>query len=417
MAKVVIFTLLAALGHAVYAADDVQLALSLRAQTEFDRVILSAAPSLNDTTACIQSQASLAPVAPPEDQPVVHFRKGYCTLASAGITGDPAAWRDAAAEFDRAIEAWPIRAAILSRRRQPAEPVSSGVRALAQIARLEANDVAPDAAAPELGTAIDAHDCPGGVMAPQLCEQVLGIARQWQGWAAIRGGDLETAARDFAGTPGWTPWTAGRQAFRRGQYAEAAADDQKAIADWNAARRQDPRPTLDRIAPPADMSAAYTELGGAQLLSGNHAAAISSLTQAAKESSANARALYLRARAQEIAGRGDAAQSDYSLASRIAFAHATDLASGEAHLYRGILLYRRKQYTAAEDEFSSALNFEIAAPLRADAAAWRRLAAVVSGACEASRTALGQALPAVSPYFPKDEARAAMAACAPAPAR
>jgi tetratricopeptide (TPR) repeat protein len=410
MMKVVIFTLFA-LGGALHAADEVQFTLALRAQTEFDRVALAAAPLLPDATSCVQSQASLVPVAPPEEQPAVHFRKGYCTLATAGITGDAAAWRDAAAEFDRAIETWPARVAALMRKKQPMEPVSSGVRALAQIARLEANDTTPGQAFIELEAAVDKHDCPAGVMTPQLCEEVLGVARQWQGWVALRAGDLDAAARGFSSAPGWTPWVAGRQAFRRGRYAEAAADDQKAVADWGAARRQDPRPMLARIAPPVDMSAAYTELGGAQLLAGNSAAAITSLTQAMKESSANARALYLRARAQELAGRLDAAQADFNLASRTAFANATDLASGEAHLYRGILLYRRKQYAAAEDEFSSALNFEIANSMRADAAAWRRLAAVVSGACEASRSALEQALPGVSPYFPKDEARAAMAAC------
>jgi tetratricopeptide (TPR) repeat protein len=410
MTKVVIFTLFAALGT-MHAADEVQLALALRAQSEFDRVALAAAPPLPDATACVQSQASLVPVAPPDEQPAVHFRKGYCILAGAGITRDPAAWLDAAAEFDRAIEVWPARVAALMRKKQRMEPVSSGVRALALVARLEANDIPPDAAARELGAAADAHDCPAGVMTPQLCEEVLGIARQWQGWVALGAGDLDAAARGFNSAPGWTSWVAGRQAFRRAQYAEAAADDQKAIAAWDAGRRQDPRPMLARIAPPVDMSGAYTELGGAQLLAGSSAAAIASLTQAMKESSANARAVYLRARAQEIVGRPDAAQSDFNLASRTAFANATDLATGEAHLYRGILLYRRKQYAAAEDEFSSALNFEIAAPMRADAAAWRRLAAVVSGACEASRSALEQALPKVSPYFPKDEARAAMAGC------
>jgi tetratricopeptide (TPR) repeat protein len=417
--KAAIFTLfvLLAQGSALHAADDVQLALTLRAQTDFDRVTLPAAPQLRDTAACILSEAALAPVAPPEEQPIIHFRKGYCTLANAGITHDAAAYRDAAAEFDRALEAWPVRAAVLARRKQAPESVSSGLRVLAQVARLAANDTAPEIPAKELAAAIDADACPAGVMSPPLCRQWIGIGRQWQGWMALRSGDLATAARDFPATPGWTPWVAGLQAFRGSQYREAAVDDQRAIADWDAARREDPRPLLARIAPPVDLSAAYTELGAAQLLAGNPAAASASFTQAVKESPANARALYLRARAQEISGHPDAAQTDYSLASRTAFANAKDLASGEAHLYRGILLYRRKQYPAAEDEFSSALNFDIPAPLRADASAWRRLAAVVSGSCEASRGALEQALPTVSPYFPKDEARAALAACTVATAR
>ena len=415
MMKVVIFTLLAAQGYVLQAADDVQLALTLRAQTDFDRVILSGAPMLRDATACIQSEAALVPVAPAEDQPIVHFRKGYCMLANAGITADPAAWQGAAAEFDRAIAAWPMRVAALLRKKLPMEPVSSAVRVLAQVARLKANDGTADSAA--LGTAIDARACPAGVMAPWLCEEILGMGRQWQGWLALRAGDLDAAARDFTGTAGWNSWVSGRKAFRSARYAQAAADDQSAIADWSAARRQEPIPMLARIAPPTDLSAAYTELGGAQLLAGNPTAAILSLTQAVKERSANAQALYLRGRAQEIAGRTDAAQSDYSLASRVAFANATDLATGEAHLYRGILLYRRARYSEAEDEFSSALSFEIAAPMRADAGAWRRLAAVKTGACEASRAALEQALPTVSPYFPKDEARNAMAACVDSPAR
>ena len=59
----------------------------------------------------------------------------------------------------------------------------------------------------------------------------------------------------------------------------------------------------------------------------------------------------------------------------------------------------------------SALNFAIAAPLRADAVAWRRLSAVAGGSCDAGRRYLEEALPAASPYFPRQEARDAMAAC------
>ena len=125
----------------------------------------------------------------------------------------------------------------------------------------------------------------------------------------------------------------------------------------------------------------------------------------------SARALYLRACAHEIAGQAEAALADYNLASRTAFAKAADLASGEAHLYRGILLYRRKEYSHAEDEFSSALNFEIPGGLRADAVAWRHLAAVAGGSCDASRQRLEQSLAAASPYFPKAEARTLMGSC------
>ena len=415
--RAAIFTLLAV--SAAAAADEQQLALSLRAQTDFDRVALPAAPPLRDIAACIQSQAALLPVAPPEEQPVVHFRKGYCTLAHAAIAGEPATYRAAAAEFQLALDAWPARAAIVARKKQPAEPESSGLRVLAQIARWKAGDAAPDAAEHELAAAVAARACPAGVMAGVRCEAALGLGVQWEGWMALRRDDLEAAARDFSvsAAPGWAAWVAGLQAFRRGEYGAAAQAYRTAVSDWDAARGQDPPPLLYRLAPPADLGQAYTELGGAQLLAGDPSTAIASLSRAVRESPANARALYLRARARENAGQSDAALADLSLASRTAFANAQDLASGEAHLYRGILLYLRRQYAQAEDEFASALNFEIPGTMRADASAWRRLAAVASGSCAAGRSDLEQALPAVSPYFPRQEARQALAACARPPAR
>jgi Tfp pilus assembly protein PilF len=170
-----------------------------------------------------------------------------------------------------------------------------------------------------------------------------------------------------------------------------------------------------RLAPQPDLGRALTELGGAQLLAGDSAGAILTLDAAIKADPSRARAFFLRARAREVSGQTEASVQDYSLASRTAFAAAKDLSSGEAHLYRGISLYRHKDYDRAEDEFSSALNFSIPADLRPDAVAWRHLAAVASGACAASRAKLAEALTAVSPYFPKNEAAAALSACPASP--
>jgi tetratricopeptide (TPR) repeat protein len=147
------------------------------------------------------------------------------------------------------------------------------------------------------------------------------------------------------------------------------------------------------------------------LLAGDCAGAIIALDRAANVSRENARAFYLRALARERSGHLEDALSDYNLASRAAFASAPELASGDAHLYRGILLYRRKDYARAEAEFSSALNFGIAPSLRADAIAWRHLAAVAQGGCQDSREFLGRSLSIVSPFFPRQEAQAVAAAC------
>jgi single-strand DNA-binding protein len=167
---------------------------------------------------------------------------------------------------------------------------------------------------------------------------------------------------------------------------------------------------MARLAPPVDLPESLTELGGSQLLAGDLTAAVTTLTTAL-EASPIARAFYYRARAKELAGQTDASLTDYNLASRAAFASAKELSSGEAHLYRGILFYRRKDYLRAEDEFSSALNLDIPLALRPDASAWRHLAAVASGFCAASRGQLERALATVSPFFPKEEAKSAAAGC------
>jgi tetratricopeptide (TPR) repeat protein len=132
-----------------------------------------------------------------------------------------------------------------------------------------------------------------------------------------------------------------------------------------------------------------------------------------KHDSTNARALFLRARARDAARQSEAAIADYSLAARNALAKAGEGASGEAHVYRGISFYRRKDFSRAEEEFNNALSFEITPSMRADAVAWRRLAAVAAGSCDVGRKYLEEAMPAVSPFFPREEARSTINSCTP----
>ena len=199
--------------------------------------------------------------------------------------------------------------------------------------------------------------------------------------------------------------------FRAANYTASATHYSAAIDIWRALW-SDPGPGfLRRMGPRPELSAALVDLGGAQLLAGNARQAESTLNSALKADPASARAFYLRGRARESFGNMADALADYNLAARSAFAASEDLASGEAHLYRGILLYRRRDYARAEDEFASALNFSIAESLRPDAVAWRYLAAVSSGSCGLARQSLERSLSAVSPYFPKREARATAAAC------
>ncbi len=392
----------------VFAADESRLAVVTQAESTFDRVLLSADPQLGDTGACVQAQAALLPVTTAEELPAIHFRKGYCILAGASITRNAEELNRATGEFDKAIEAWKNRPILKNR---PADPVSSGLWVFAAITRLHAGASGADAARSESEiVAAEANRvCAFGVMPISLCESALTIGSQWLGWLAMNRGNLNQAAKAFAGSPGsgWPEWVGGREAFDAGRYREAAASFRRAMELLHP----DAPSLIQRLGPPADRAAELAELGGALLLAGDAKAAIATFDSAVKARPSNATAIYLRARAKELAGQPDAALADYNLASRTAFANSRDLASGEAHLYRGILLFRRKDYTHAEDEFASALNFTIDGRMRADAEAWRHLAAVASGSCEVSRQFLERTMPQASPYFPSGEARDAIAGC------
>jgi tetratricopeptide (TPR) repeat protein len=389
------------------AADERQLALALKAQSDFERVQLAARSPLADSEACLQSQAAAISVSPPEDLALLHFRKGWCALAEATVTGAARQFQDAAAEFDLAKAAWPSRMR-KGAKNQPAEPVSGGLRAIAGIARFEAGT--GDAA--ELREVLAAPVCNSNLMPADFCGRILGTARQWVGWVDLRNGKVEDSIQEFSfvNDSGWLQWALGRRSFDAGSYREAATRYAQAIEIWKAVWSEPS--VLRALGPRPAIPVALTDLGGAQFLAGDLAAAIRTLDASVKADPSEARPFFLRARAKELSGQGDAALADYNLASRTAFAAAQDLASGEAHLYRGILLYRRKDFARAEDEFASALNFEIAEPLRGDASAWRYLAAVAGGACGSARTSLEQSIAQVSPYFPKNEARTLASACA-----
>jgi tetratricopeptide (TPR) repeat protein len=392
---------------ALFGMDENRLALVTRARADFDRVVRAPAPSLHDTNICIQSQAALIPVATPEEAPVFQFRKGYCTLAAALITKEPNAFHQAAFAFDQAIAAWPARGVFLIKKVQP-EPVPSVLPLLASIARLWVGkgDVKPIAAA------IAVPVCNETLTTVQACSAIFLAGREWLAWSALQRDDIETASREVpAVSTAWASWVAGKRAFKHNLYADAAAAFRRAVESWDAQTRATARPLRERLGPTIDRSVVYAELGGAQLLAGDAAGALATLNQAVRHDSTNARALFLRGRARDATGQADAAIADYSLAARNALAKADEGASGDAHIYRGISFYRRKDFLRAEEEFNNALNFEIAPAMRADAIAWRRLAAVAGGSCIVGPAYLQEAMPAASPFFPREEARATMTAC------
>ena len=345
-----------------------------------------------------------------DETPLVYYRKGYCALMAAALSENAAGFLDAAAAFDQAVSTWPGRV-------KPVKGVApetgpSVLMALSGIARLEAG-------AEDGGTRDDMvvgaarNTCSRELMTAELCQAVFRSGREWLGWMALRHDGVEEAARYLADQPDsfWTHWAKGKRAFAEGRFRDAAIEYGASLELWRNRQARWRSDWMARLGPQPRMGAALTDLGGARLLAGETAAAISTLDAALDAEPRNARACYLRARAKEQAGQAEAASADYGLAVRTAFAGAADLVSGEAHLYRGILLYRRKDFSRAEDEFASALNAGISADMRADAVAWRHMAAVAGGACSVSLGLLGESLASVSPYFPKADARSLAASC------
>ncbi len=402
------------------ASDHSSLVLVLKAQSDYDRVASELRPRIPDAEVCMQSQVAALAVSPPEERSLLYYRNGYCAFADAEVTGSVREFQAAVESFGKAIAAWPEHTR-KNAKHAPPEPVPGALRVFAVVARLHASDEVEVAAGArsEIAAALASPSCTSDLMPAVFCSEVLAGGAQWLGWMALRDNQLDVALRRFSQSPGsgWSEWVQGRREFENARYGAAAAQYAMAIDQWKRIW-QGEGPTLPQaLGPRPQLASALADWGGARLLAGDLAGAILTLDASIQADSASPFALFLRARAKELAGRQDAALADYNLASRTAFAAAVDLASGEAHLYHGIVLYRRQDFGRAEEEFASALNFEITGALRPDARAWRHLAAVAGGTCGAARESLSLALAAVSPYFPRDEARSRASACGDASLR
>jgi tetratricopeptide (TPR) repeat protein len=399
---------------ALLASDQRPLALALKAQSDFERVAGASRPRIPEAEACMQSQAAALAVSPPEERSLLYYRNGYCAFAGAAVTANSREFLAAVESFNKAIEAWPARTRKSAKGAAP-EPIFGALRVFASIARLHGDtqvEVVTDARQ-EIAAALESPSCTSNLMPAAFCAQVLAGGAQWLGWMALRDNQLDQAARRFSLAPGsgWSEWVQGRREFDNARFGAAAAQYAKAIDAWKRIW-QGEGPTLPQaLGPRPQYASALADWGASRLLAGDLPGAMLTLDASIQADSASPYALFLRARAKELAGQTDAALADYNLASRTAFAAAVDLASGEAHLYHGIVLYRRQDFARAEEEFASALNFEMTGALRPDARAWRHLSAVAGGSCGAARESLRLALAAVSPFFPRDEARSRASAC------
>jgi hypothetical protein len=386
-----------------WGAEPETLALLARAQAAFERVETQASPDLQDTARCTQSQAELLPVVRPAEAPLVRFRKGYCELLGASVSGNRGGYQRAAQDFAMALAAWPARGA---------EPVPSGLQVLSAVARLRAG--APPAEAKSgLAEAARRSACPATVMPARLCHELVRTGRLWQGWIAMNEGDTATANAIFGGFEElpWASLLAGRQAMREGRYPVAVDSLRKAVEGWSAGG-ESARGVVRVLGPQPELAAVTGELGAARYLAGDYAGAIASLDAAVRAQPHDSRSTFIRGLAKEAAGQPAAALNDYQSAARAAFAQPDrPYSSAEAHFYRGVWHYRRKAFEKAEDELLTAMNADPGQKLRPDVIAWRRLSAVAGGACQTAAEDLRAAVEGASPFFPRTEAQALLAAC------
>jgi tetratricopeptide (TPR) repeat protein len=400
-----IFTHLLALTVAGLASED--LVLVSRAVSDYERVNLAPRPELKGAIACVQSQAALLPITKPDQQYLVHFRKGMCELAAGRLRNSSKEYRDAAADLQQAISKWPAVSPTGS------ETVSAGLRVALAVARLHAagNEPDLDSAARDLETVVARPHCPGTLLMPvSECERYVDLGRIWLGWIRFQQGRPAESEHVLQKVPMtlWHQRVAGLNAFDQGRYSEAVWRFERAYA----AALQPGIPGL--LTPDAGEARMRYEFALALAFAAQPAKALDAVNEAIKGDPANAQALFLRARLRELAGQSNDAQADYELASRTAFANVEKpFDSGYAHYYRGVSLFRRKSFERAEDAFSSALNFEIAETAKTDVLAWRSMAAVAGGACDAAAAELSAKLPQTSPLFPTREAQQLLAGCAP----
>jgi tetratricopeptide (TPR) repeat protein len=400
-----IFTHALLLISAGLASDD--LALVSRAVSDYERVNLAPRPELKDAIACVQSQAALLPITKPEQQHLVHSRKGVCELVAGRLRSSDKEYRDAVADLQQVISKWPAVSP------SGGETVSAGIRVVLAIARFHGSGEEPDLenAARNFEALVARPHCPGTlVMSISECERYVNLGRVWLGWIRLRQGRMAESEAVLQKAPMtlWHQRVAGLNAFDRGRYPEAV---------WRFERAYAAAPQtgiIGLLTPEADRPRMHYEFALARAFAGEPAKALDAVNEAVKGDPKNAQALFLRARLRELAGQSRDAQADYELASRTAFANVErPFESGYAHYYRGVSLFRRKNFERAENEFSSALNFEIAEIAKTDVQAWRSMAAVAGGACDAAASELRAKLPQASPLFPAREAEEFLAQCAP----
>jgi tetratricopeptide (TPR) repeat protein len=383
-----------------------------KAKLDFEKVDAQPIPDVAATAGCVQSNAAALPVTRPEERYLVYYRKGYCELFGGVLTGASDNFQAAVRDFTEAVASWPKKA--------PTRP-PVGLRALIEIAKLEQGRMAdsyPDLAR-DLEAVIAEQSCsPTPVMAATFCKALIETARTWLAWLAYRKNDftesarvLEPLAQPDRMSP-WAIWISGRLAQQQNRAAEAASLYEKTLAAWSAAERSTAPDVVTLLGPKLDVGSIHFQLALVDYSLQRYDSAITHFDIALKISPRNSYAIFLRARSKEALHLNAPAMDDYAQAAQTARGSNDAIWNvGQAHYYRGLLLYQARDYTRAEGEFSNALGGRLGEVAQADVSAWQAMAAVAGAGCKSSVDLLESAAKAASSQFPKAQADAMIFDC------
>ena len=353
---------------------------ALRAKAAFEKVDTSPIPSLADAKACAEAHAALLPQVRQDQKYLVHYRKGYCEIFAAVASKQVPDYEAASQDLTQAVLAWPA---------QGAGAKSSGLRALLAIANLQGGiKTNPQADVVQELTSLNAPlECSStAVMQTSFCQALAATAQIWLGWLAFQQGRPEDAAKVLEAQPDspWSLWISGRQMQRARRFPEAISAMEKALTAWEQSDRSQSPAVQHLLGPKPDYARCFYELGDAQYRAEKYEAAVKSLDEAFRRGSPGAFAYFLRGRSKDLLADAAGAMADYEAATRIAKQNSdTSWAVGQAYYYRGLRLYRDKQYSQAEVEFGNALGSALGEVPKAEAAAWRELSKAASGGCQA----------------------------------
>ena len=353
---------------------------------------------------CMQAHAALLPLVKPDQRYLVYYRRGYCALMGGAAGRVAADFQEAATDLEHARESWP-----------KGVPMSAGLTALLGVARTGTAAVAPPESLELFNAAVQEGNCSAtALMNQSFCSELIDVARLWLAVGAYRGQKPVEAFRLFeAVTPSaWKTWALGRQAFAERRWREAASLLRQAVVEWRKTEASTSPRTADLLGPRPELIEATYDWALAEFRAENYPGAAAAARASIDAGSKNSYTWFLRARSEDQSGQTAAAMDDYTTAARMA-AESRDSgwAVGQAHYYRGILLFREGKYKEAAAAFTASPGAILGDVSRKDATAWADLCALASGDC--SKAAQFEDVPATQAAtgFPVDQARALWAGC------